>query len=217
MGLIKRGLKYILRKCKLAIKYRVYWFKWLRLNTHNKTRMGNLFPPDVVNVGRYSYGKLIVHYFEGQGERLTIGNFVSIGPDVEFFLGGEHHPQFISNYPFALYFPGCSKKEEYDRSTKGPIIVDDDVWIGAHALILSGVHVGQGAIIGAGSVVTKDVPPYAIFAGNKVVKYRFDGKTVENLLRIDYSGIDSQFIENHLESFYNADFRELLDEIITPK
>lgn len=95
MSLIKRGLKYILRKCKLAIKYRVNQLKWLSMNAHNKTRMGNDFPHDVVSVGKYTYGKLIVHYFEGQGEQLTIGNFVSIGPDVEFFLGGEHHPQFI--------------------------------------------------------------------------------------------------------------------------
>ena len=211
MGLIKKAFRYILRSLKLQIKYRINQLKWLRTNKHNKTRMGNYFPVNVVKVGNWSYGKLVVHYFEGENEGLSIGNYVSIGPDVEFFLGGEHHPQFISNYPFALYIPSCRCREKLDRSSKGPIIIDDDVWIGAHALILSGVHVGKGAIIGAGSVVAKNIPPYAVFAGNKIVKYRFDQETIKQLLKLDYSHFDSKFIAKNLDSFYTTNIKEALN------
>lgn len=211
MSLIKKGFMYILRGLKLQIKYRINQFVWLKTNRHNKTRMGNYFPVNVVNVGNWTYGKLVVHYFEGENEGLSIGNYVSIGPDVEFFLGGEHHPQYISNYPFALYIPGCNCKEMLDRSSKGPIRIDDDVWIGAHALILSGVHIGKGAIIGAGSVVAKNVPPYAVFADNRIVRYRFDEETIKQLLKIDYSYWDSRFIAKNLDCFYTTNIKEVLN------
>lgn len=212
MDLIKKGFRYILRQLVLRTKYRVNQIKWLKSNRHNKTRIGNYFPLNVVKVGKWTYGKLIVHYFEGDNEGLSIGNYVSIGPDVEFFLGGEHHPKFISNYPFALYIPECGCKEMLDRSSKGPIVIEDDVWIGAHALILSGTHIGKGAIIGAGSVVAKDVPPYAVFVNNKVVKYRFDDETIKQLLKIDYSHFDNEFIAKHLDAFYTTNVKKVLDD-----
>lgn len=211
MSLVKKGIKYIVTQLILIIKFITNQVIWIKRNKHNKTRMGNYFPLNVVSVGNWTYGKLIVHYFEGNNEELRIGNYVSIGPDVEFFLGGEHHPKYISNYPFALYIPGCNSKEKLDRSSKGPIIIDDDVWIGAHVLILSGVHIGQGAVIGAGSVVAKDIPPYAIFINNEIVKYRFDEETVEKLLNINYSRIDGEFIVNHLECFYTPHVNQVLD------
>ena len=89
----------------------------------------------------------------------------------------------LSSYPFDNYYTNYS----HVAPTKGPIIVGDDVWIGLNSIILSGVTIGQGAVIGARSVVAKDVPPYAVYAGNKVVKYRFNDDIIQKLLKFDYS------------------------------
>ena len=88
-------------------------------------------------------------------------------------------------------------------SCKGAIIVDDDVWIGESAIIMAGVHIGRGAVIGAGAVVTKDVPPYAVAVGTpaKVVKYRFHYETIDKLLRIDFNKINKEEIVNNLPLF----------------
>lgn len=70
------------------------------------------------------------------------------------------------------------------------IVVEDDVWIGYDALILPGVTIGRGSIIGARSVVTKDIPPYSVYAGTRIVKSRFSDKIIEKLMRIDYSKVN---------------------------
>ena len=83
-------------------------------------------------------------------------------------------------------------------------MVDNDVWIGYGATILSGVHIGQGAVIAAGAVVTKDVPPYAIVGGvpAKVIKYRFEESTIKDLLMIDYTKLTKEMIEQHVNNLY---------------
>lgn len=213
MSLFVRGLKYTIRLFCNWIRFRKAQLLWLRSNRHNKTRMGNYFPPSCVSVGRYTYGKLIVHHFGAENEGLVIGDFCSIGPDVEFFLGGEHHPLFISNYPFGLYIKGMEKYEKYDRTSKGKIVIGDDVWLGAHSIVLSGVHIGQGAIIGAGSVVAKDIPPYGIYANGRIVKYRFSEQIVEQLTQIDFSKIDANYLNSHRDVFYSEDVENNMTEL----
>ena len=87
--------------------------------------------------------------------------------------------------------------------TKGPIIVEDDVWIGFGSIILSGVRIGKGSVIGAGSVVSKDVPPYSIYAGNKVIRPRFkDEEVVDYLHSLDYlifSKIDNAEAQRYIQ------------------
>mgnify|MGYP004588137811 CR=1 FL=1 len=214
---VKKVIKRIFNMIRDCIRLKYCQVIWYIHNTHNKTCMGNYFPEALVSVGNWTYGKLIVHHFECEGEGLQIGNYCSIGPDVEFFLGGEHHPKYMSNYPFALYIPKCEKYEAEDRTTKGKIIIDDDVWIGAHAIILSGVHIGQGAIIAAGSVVAKDVPPYAIFGNGKVLKYRFEQELINKLLKVDYSRINVSDIQEHLQDFYTKDVKKTVNEVWIPK
>lgn len=85
---------------------------------------------------------------------------------------------------------------EFDGVCKGPIIIEDDVWIGFGAIILSGVTLGKGCVIGAGSVVTKNVPPYAIYAGNRVVKYRFNENVIKKLMKFNLNQLD---YENYRE------------------
>ena len=88
--------------------------------------------------------------------------------------------------------------------SKGDITVDNDVWIGYGATIMSGVHIGQGAIVAAGAVVTKDVPPYAIVGGvpAKVIKYRFEPELIKELLKIDYSKLTKEKVEKHIDDLY---------------
>lgn len=91
-----------------------------------------------------------------------------------------------------------------DAISKGDIIVDDDVWIGYGAIILSGVHISQGAIIAAGAVVTKDVPPYAIVGGvpANILKYRFSKEIIQELLKIDYEHLNPQIILKNKKIVY---------------
>lgn len=102
----------------------------------------------------------------------------------------------------------------------GGVRVDDDVWIGYRSTILDGVHLGQGSVIAAGSVVSSDVPPYAIVGGvpAKVIKYRFSQEIIDDLLRIDFNRIDQTWIEKNRTILYEplerngvfAQLRELL-------
>lgn len=141
-----------------------------------------------VTVGDYTYGDFkVLSWQGGEKTKLKIGKFCSIARDVDFFLGGEHRSDFVTTYPFNILVPSFSYINGHP-STKGDIIVGNDVWIGKKADILSGVKIGDGAIVGAEAVVTKDVPPYAIVAGNpaKIIRYRFDKETIEKLLEIKW-------------------------------
>ena len=100
--------------------------------------------------------------------------------------------------------------------TKGKIIVKDDVWIGMSVLILSGITIGQGAVIAAGSVVTKDVPPYAIVGGNpaKILKYRFSSEIIEKVKNVDLSKIKLKKNKGNLyEKLTEKNIKNLLEEI----
>lgn len=88
--------------------------------------------------------------------------------------------------------------------SKGDIIINDDVWIGCNAIILSGVNIGQGAVVAAGAVVTNDIPPYAIVGGvpAKVIKYRFETAIIDELLKVDYSKLTDEAIKQNIEKLY---------------
>lgn len=105
---------------------------------------------------------------------------------------------------FYISISGESAKKEGETQAKGNIIVNDDVWIGDSALILSGVEIGQGAVIAAGAVVTEDVPPYAVVGGvpAKIIKYRFRDDVIKELVKIDYAKVDRKFIERHEDIWY---------------
>ncbi|MFI3284164.1 MAG: CatB-related O-acetyltransferase [Erysipelotrichaceae bacterium] len=120
---------------------------------------------------------------------LYIGSFCSIVEGVVFMLCCDHPINHLSTFPFKTK---CLKSTVPEVCSKGNILVHDDVWIGLNAIIMSGIEIGQGAIIAAGSVVTKNVPPYAIVGGNpaKILKYRFSKSVIDELLNIDYKDIE---------------------------
>ena len=182
---------------------RIQYYKkkkeWRKKNPENDTVMGSLFNGDLVEVGKKTYGILnIINH--SNDYKLTIGNYCSIAPDVLFIVCGDHPIDRISTFPFKAHCLGGG----FEAISNGNIEVKDDVWIGTRAIILSGVSIGQGAVIAAGAVVTHNVPPYSVVAGvpAKVIKKRFSDEIIEELLRIDYSKISIDSVKNHLEKLY---------------
>ena len=186
---------------KILLLYKLYKEKkkWRVQNPCNNTVMGSYFNRSLVHVGKATYGQINVINYSDNYE-LYIGSFCSIAPEVIFIVCGEHPVNHISTYPFKANY--CIDK--YEAISKGNIVVEDDVWIGVRTTILSGVTIGQGAVIAAGSVVTKDVPPYAIVGGvpAKIIRMRFSSKQVERLLKIDYSKITEKMIKEHIDELY---------------
>lgn len=187
--------------------------KWRKQNKHNFTNVRSIFPLNRVSVGNFTYGDLYVHYYRTENERLEIGHFCSIGPNVQFFLGGEHNYKIMTTYPVRARL-----NHECEAISNGPIIIEDDVWIGANAIILSGVKIEQGAVIGAGSIVARDIPAYSIFIGNKVVKKRFCDELCLKLKQINFSKIDRSSVLLHIAEIYDIDellvsewFEQLID------
>lgn len=174
----------MLKSVILKIEYLMIKGYWRRRNRHNHTSLGYISNKQAldfikkggVSVGRNTYGIIDVNYTCGNGEKLIIGDNCSLGR-CNFLLGGGHDYQRISTFPFF----------DEPATSKGPIVVEDDVWIGDATWILSGVTLRKGSVIGTGSIVTHDVPPYAIVAGNpaKVIKYRFSEDIIEKLLKFD--------------------------------
>ncbi len=136
------------------------------------------------DIGEYTYGFPKVLSW-GEGATLRIGKFCSIAEKVVILLGGEHRIDWVTTYPFSVLFPEAAEFHGHPR-TKGDVVIGNDVWIGQEALILSGVTIGNGAVIAARSVVSRPVPDYAIVGGNpaRVVRYRFPEPQIRALQEI---------------------------------
>ena len=186
---------------------------WRKENQHNFTFLNCYGSSEYISVGNYTYGRINAVRF-GDRTKLFIGNFCSIADEVLFMLSTEHRMDCLSTYPFRTKVCGA----RWEAGSKGDIVIDDDVWIGTRAIIMSGVHIGQGAVVAAGAVVTKDVPPYGVVGGvpAKVIKYRFDQNTIEKLLTVDFSKINEKFIFSHIESFY-TDIKDECDLTWLPR
>lgn len=137
------------------------------------------------DIGDYTYGRPKIIGFDGNNT-LKVGKFCSIASNITIFLGVEHQTRWVTTYPF-VQFPELIKGKEVNKS-KGSVIIGNDVWIADDALILSGVTIGDGAVIAAKSVVTKDVQPYEIVGGNpaKHISFRFSEDQIEQLLKIKW-------------------------------
>lgn len=177
---------------------------------HNRTIATTFFPIDKVKVGKYTYGDLHIQSQNDYEEGLEIGHYCSIARGVWFLLGGNHYYKRFTTYPFKAIFIG-----DYiiETTTKGKIIVEDDVWIGTEAFIMPGVRIGRGAIVAARAVVVKDVPPYAIVGGNPAVfiKYRFSEELIRQASKIDYYRLDPKIILDNEEAYQQEeDFTKII-------
>ncbi|MDR3411833.1 MAG: CatB-related O-acetyltransferase [Formivibrio sp.] len=143
-----------------------------------------------------SYGLPVIHDWN-EGTTLLIGSYCSISTNVQIFLGGNHRGDWISTYPFPAMIDEARCITDFGIS-RGSVIIGNDVWLCASCIILSGVTIGDGAIVAAGAVVCRDVEPYSIVAGNPArhVKWRYDEITRDLLLKSEWWKWPEQEIRN---------------------
>ena len=170
-----------------------------------------------MSTGKYSYSHSNLTTGYG-GAKLVIGNFVSIAPNVKVYLGGNHRTDWVTTYPFGHMCPDIFNKFDGvgHPSTKGDIVVGNDVWIGANAVIMSGVTIGDGAVIANNSHVVKNVEPYSLVGGNpaKLIKYRFKPEQIEKLLEIKWWYWDDEKINNFTPLLCNTNIDEFIEAAI---
>lgn len=173
-----------------------------------------IFKSTVHEFGDYTYGTPEILDW-GEGAKLIVGKFCSIAANVTIFLGGNHRTDWVSTYPFNVLntnFPN-GKSVKGHPETKGNVVIGNDVWIGQGAIILSGVKIGDGAVIGAYSVVSKDVLPYSIVVGNpsKMVKKRFPEEHISNLLNIKWWDWDIKKINENIHLICQEDIERFIN------
>lgn len=160
--------------------------------------------PIKTSVGTGSYGKIRVHSYQLDCQ-VEIGRYTAIS-DITCILGGNLH-RGLSIYPFK------DSNEDHEK-TKG-IKIGSDCWIGYGACLMDGVRINDGAIIGAKSIITKDVEPYCIVAGNpaRIIGYRFTKSEIEQLLSIRWWDLPESFIFQNQNLFYSNDVTKLVGEV----
>lgn len=204
----KMAFKLPKKLTRLIIKY-----QWRSKNMHNSTKMNSDFRLQNVRVGIASYGMLNVIDYSDEESKLFIGNYCSIAPNVTFVLGGEHNLSTISTFPFKAR---TLQEGNFEAGSKGDIHIEDDVWIGVGATIMSGVTIGQGAVIAASSLVSKDVPPYAVVGGvpAKIIRYRFSDEIIHKLKNVDYSKLTKEIIVDNLGALYKEVTNDNVDYLV---
>lgn len=199
---------------KELIKKKICNYRWKKMNTHNSTSLEHSCDINKIEIGNMTYGIINVEEFGNPNESLKIGSYCSIANKVVFILGGEHSYKNVTTYPIKKKL----NLKDTEAISKGKITVEDDVWIGYGSTILSGVTIGKGAIIGAGTVVSKDIPPYAIYAGNRIIRYRFSPEVIKKLEKIDFSSIKKEKILRNIDLFYtdlnNDNVEKIVNNII---
>jgi acetyltransferase-like isoleucine patch superfamily enzyme len=149
---------------------------------------------------------------------IHLGKYNSIGRDCNFFLHANHRPDWITTSS-QLWGPVTPEIANLHMnmghpSCKGDIIIENDVWIGAKSTIMSGVKIHNGSVVGANSVVTKDIPPYAIVVGNpaKIVKYRFNERQIDSLLKIKWWDWTEDRIKTEAMLMWSDKIDEFIDK-----
>jgi len=145
--------------------------------------------------------------------QITVGNYSGIARRVTFLCGGPidhacmHHPT-VSTFRFRSHYPNSNYPIGKDR---GPIIIGSDCLIGTEAMIFGGVTIGHGSIVGARAVITKDVPPFSIVAGNpaKIIRYRFEKNVIDQLLKIEWWNWEKEKVEQNINLL--ADINKFLE------
>lgn len=158
----------------------------------------------------------VLYHYPVNGDRLKIGKFCSIACGAKFLMNSANHAMgSLSSYVFPIFWEdwGLEKRPADAWDNRGDIVVGNDVWIGYEAVILSGVTIGDGAVIGARAVVTKDVAPYSIVGGvpAKEIRKRFDPETVEALLLLRWWDWPLEKIAAHLQDIQSGNLNALLN------
>lgn len=194
----------ILRKIlyKISIVFRI------------KIQKHNFFTKDNPKYKKYQIGEFTYGFpeilFEDSEAVLRIGKYCSIADGVTIFLGGNHRTDWISTYPFNvlnIHFPEAINITGHP-SSKGNVIIENDVWIGRNVTIMSGVTIANGSVIGAESVVTKNIGPYEIWAGNpaKFIRKRFDNQKISHLQELKWWDKDIKWVRENVRNLQTCDF-----------
>lgn len=152
----------------------------------------------------------VLYHYPVKGDRLKIGKFCSVACGAKFlFTSGNHSLRSLSTYTFPIFYEqwGLDPKNIRDAwDNKGDIVIGNDVWIGYEAVILSGVTVGDGAVIGTRAVVTKDVPPYTIVGGvpARPIRRRFDPQTIARLEELRWWDWEEERIARNLSAIQSG-------------
>lgn len=161
----------------------------------------------------------VLYHYPVNGDKLKIGKFCSIACGAKFiFTSANHSLKSLSTYPFPIFFEeweldGKNICDAWDN--KGDIVIGSDVWIGYEAVILSGVTIGDGAVVGARAVVTKDVPPYTVVGGvpARPIKKRFDEQTIDRLLKLRWWDFDKEKIKECIPFIQSGNVDALIKQL----
>lgn len=157
----------------------------------------------------------VLYHYPVNRDRLIIGKFCSIACGAKFLFNSANHTQrSLSTYPFPIFFEewGLDPGDVADAwDNKGDIVVGSDVWIGYEAAILAGVTIGDGAVIGARAVVTRDVPPYTVVGGvpARTIRRRFDERTIEILQALKWGEWPVEKIRRHIADIQSGRWERL--------
>jgi len=185
----------------------------------------NIIVGDFTYIADSEFESHVTHHYDFIGDKLIIGKFCQIAAGVEFVMNGANHQMnAVSTFPFYT-LEGWDMKPPAasEMPFKGDTVIGNDVWIGQNATILPGVHIGDGAIIGANSVVASDVEPYSIVVGNpvKLIRYRFDGELTSLLLKFKWWDKPVEEINALIPILTNSDLefvknkiRELTEKVV---
>lgn len=173
MKIIKRFIFFVFQKLNKQIAFYEY-----NENIENK----------LLEVGKHTYGAtgIQIDHYKGSESKVIIGSYCSISKNVRIITGGIHPTDWVSLFPFRITWGLEGAFKDGTPATKGPVKIENDVWIGTGVTILSGLTIGSGAVILAGAVVTKNVPPYSIAGGvpAKIISTRFSNEQISKLLSI---------------------------------
>ncbi len=190
----------------------------MKIGLKKRAKVYSVFTKDhligpLYEIGDFTYGQPIVIHF-GENTKLIIGKFCSIAQNVKIFIGGNHRVDWISTFPFKFFeavFPNAFDIEGHP-SSKGNVVIGNDVWIGHSATILSGISIGNGAVIATHAVITKNIGAYEIWAGNpaKMVRKRFTDEQIKQLEKINWWNWKIERINEEVKNLSS----EQIDEFI---
>ena len=156
----------------------------------------------------------VTHHYEFIGDKLIIGKFCAIASGIEFIMNGANHRMCsVTTYPFNIMGNGWEAATPglEDLPLKGDTVVENDVWFGQNVTVMPGVHIGNGVIIAANSVVTKDIPDYTISGGNpcRIIKKRFNDDLINYLLSLKWWDWPKERIFNNLDKLCSGNLDEI--------
>ena len=202
-------IRKLLKKFKRNKKYKNYFLK----DNLKKEIESNL-----AEVGKWSYGNPNIYRWDWTS-KLIIGNFCSLGPDIDFYIGGNHRLDWISTAQlpanqFRDVFEKANKIKNFNKSNDDTVI-GHDVWIGGRSTILSGVKIGTGAVIAAGSLVINNVEPYTVSGGNpnKEIKKRFSDEIIKKILDTEWWLLEDEKIDDLSKYLLSNDFENFFNHI----